>query len=120
MERRDFRRDLYYRLNVFPIKVPALDERKRISRLWRTASSRKYNEKFGMNKYIDDEAKERLAAHRWPGNIRELENVIQRLLIASDNDAITVLDVVKELDGRPDAGWTSISRLSRTGKKSSI
>ena len=98
VEARDFRRDLYYRLNVFPVQVPALDERKEDIPHLADSFVRKYNEKFGMNKYIDDEAKERLAAHRWPGNIRELENVIQRLLIASDNDAITVLDVVKELD----------------------
>ncbi|MBQ3381708.1 MAG: hypothetical protein IJG54_00005, partial [Bacteroidales bacterium] len=61
---------------------------------------RKYNEKFGMSKYMDDEAKENLASHKWPGNIRELENVVQRLLIASDGDTISVIDVVKELDGK--------------------
>ncbi|MGX8774868.1 MAG: sigma 54-interacting transcriptional regulator, partial [Bacillota bacterium] len=99
VERRRFRRDLYYRLNVFPVRVPALDERvEDIGPLAENFIS-KYNEKFGMNKYIDEEAKERLESHKWSGNIRELENVIQRLLIASSSDAITVLDVVKELDG---------------------
>ncbi|MBQ3383242.1 MAG: sigma 54-interacting transcriptional regulator, partial [Bacteroidales bacterium] len=99
VEKRVFRRDLYYRLNVFPIKVPALDER--IEDIPHLADNfvRKYNEKFGMDKYIDEEAKESLASHKWPGNIRELENVIQRLLIASSSDAVTVIDVVKELDG---------------------
>ena len=100
VEKRIFRRDLYYRLNVFPVRVPALDER--IEDIGPLADSfiGKYNEKFGLNKYMDEEAKERLASHKWPGNIRELENVIQRLLIASSGDAITVLDVVKEMDGR--------------------
>ena len=99
VERRRFRRDLYYRLNVFPVRVPALDER--VEDIGPLADNfvSKYNEKFGMNKYIDEEAKERLESHKWSGNIRELENVIQRLLIASSSDAITVLDVVKELDG---------------------
>ena len=99
VEKRVFRRDLYYRLNVFPIRVPALDER--IEDIPHLADNfvRKYNEKFGMDKYIDEEAKESLASHKWPGNIRELENVIQRLLIASSSDAITVIDVIKELDG---------------------
>ena len=98
VEKREFRRDLYYRLNVFPILVPSLDER--IEDVGPLADNfvRKYNEKFGMNKYIEDEAKGNLASHKWQGNIRELENVIQRLLIASEGDAITILDVAKELD----------------------
>ena len=100
VEKRAFRRDLYYRLNVFPIRVPALDER--LEDIPHLADNfvRKYNEKFGMNKYMDEEAKENLASHKWPGNIRELENVIQRLLIASSGDAVTVIDVVKELDAK--------------------
>lgn len=100
VEKRVFRRDLYYRLNVFPIRVPALDERPEDISHLTDSFIRKYNEKFGMNKYMDEEAKESLAAHKWPGNIRELENVVQRLLIASSGDAISVIDVVKELDGK--------------------
>ena len=98
VEKRVFRRDLYYRLNVFPIKVPALDERTEDIPHLAESFVRKYNEKFGLSKYIDEDAKERLASHKWPGNIRELENVVQRLLIGSSGDAITVMDVVKELD----------------------
>ena len=60
---------------------------------------RKYNEKFGVDKYVDEEAKENLAGRQWPGNIRELENVVQRLIISSQTDAITVIDVIRELDG---------------------
>ena len=98
VEKRVFRRDLYYRLNVFPIRVPALDERPEDISHLTDSFIRKYNEKFGMNKYMDEEAKENLATHKWPGNIRELENVVQRLLIASSGDAISVIDVVRELD----------------------
>jgi len=98
VEKRVFRRDLYYRLNVFPIKVPALDERTEDIPHLAESFVRKYNEKFGLSKYIDEDAKESLASHKWPGNIRELENVVQRLLIGSSGDAITVMDVVKELD----------------------
>ena len=98
VEKRVFRRDLYYRLNVFPIRVPALDERPEDIPHLADSFVRKYNEKFGMNKYMDEDARESLASHKWPGNIRELENVVQRLLIGSGGDAITVMDVVKELD----------------------
>ena len=100
VEKRVFRRDLYYRLNVFPIRVPALDERPEDISHLTDSFIRKYNEKFGMNKYMDEEAKENLATHKWPGNIRELENVVQRLLIASSGDAISVIDVVRELDNK--------------------
>ena len=99
VERGAFRRDLYYRLNVFPVRVPALDERREDIAHLADHFIGKYNEKFGMNKYMDDDAKESLASHKWPGNIRELENVVQRLLIASSGEAITVMDVVRELDG---------------------
>lgn len=99
VEKGAFRRDLYYRLNVFPVRVPALDERREDIAHLADHFIGKYNEKFGMNKYMDDDAKESLASHKWPGNIRELENVVQRLLIASSGEAITVMDVVRELDG---------------------
>ncbi|MDO4868701.1 MAG: sigma 54-interacting transcriptional regulator [Bacillota bacterium] len=94
-----FRRDLYYRLNVFPINVPALDERKDDIPPLVDNFIRKYNEKFGINKFMDDDAKDYLAAQSWPGNIRELENVTQRLMISSPNDMITLVDVMKELGG---------------------
>lgn len=98
VEKKTFRRDLYYRLNVFPINVPSLDERKDDIPPLVDSFIRKYNEKFGTRKYIDDDAKEYLAERSWPGNIRELENVTQRLMIASSGDVITILDTMKELD----------------------
>lgn len=97
VEKKAFRRDLYYRLNVFPINVPALDERPEDIPPLVDNFIRKYNEKYGVDKFMDDDAKEYLAGRSWPGNIRELENVTQRLMIASSNDAITIIDVMKEL-----------------------
>lgn len=98
VEKKTFRRDLYYRLNVFPINVPSLDERKDDIPPLIDSFIRKYNEKFGTRKYIDEDVKEYLAERSWPGNIRELENVTQRLMIASSGDVITILDAMKELD----------------------
>ncbi|MCI7144837.1 MAG: sigma 54-interacting transcriptional regulator [Clostridiales bacterium] len=99
VEQKTFRRDLYYRLNVFPLKVPALDERPEDIPPLVDSFINKYNDKFGVDKYIDEDAKNYLAGRNWPGNIRELENVIQRLMIASANDGITIIDVMKELEG---------------------
>lgn len=99
VEKKLFRRDLYYRLNVFPIKVPSLGERKADIPPLIHHFVRKYNEKFGIARDIDEDAVDYLQQCDWPGNIRELENVIQRLLISCREQRITVLDVMKELHG---------------------
>ena len=97
IDRKQFRRDLYYRLNVFPIKVPPLSERRDdIPPLVELFIS-KYNKKFGVNKTIDYDAREYLKECDWPGNIRELENMTQRLMISCKDDTITVMDVMKEM-----------------------
>jgi TyrR family helix-turn-helix protein len=57
----------------------------------------KYTEKFGVERTIAEDAMAYLKECSWPGNIRELQNVIQRLLITSRGETITVLDVMKEL-----------------------
>lgn len=93
-----FRRDLYYRLNVFPINIPPLSQRQDDIPALISFFISRYNEKFGMNKYIDQDAVQYLTKHDWPGNIRELENVMQRLMISSKNDGITIMDVLKEMD----------------------
>ncbi|MCI8645920.1 MAG: sigma-54-dependent Fis family transcriptional regulator [Firmicutes bacterium] len=99
VEKKLFRRDLYYRLNVFPIKVPSLNERKADIPPLIHHFVRKYSEKFGIVRDIDEDAVDYLQQCDWPGNIRELENVIQRLLISCREQRITVLDVMKELHG---------------------
>lgn len=97
IEEKRFRKDLYYRLNVFPIRVPNLDERKTEIPTLIDHFLHKYNEKFGTVRTITPDAVEYLQDCSWPGNIRELENIVQRLLISTKNDNITVFDVTKEL-----------------------
>lgn len=93
-----FRNDLYYRLNVFPIKVPPLSERRtEIPALTRYFLG-KYSEKFGVKKEISDGALDILKEREWKGNIRELENMVQRILISASGDRITVMDVTKEIN----------------------
>jgi len=97
VENKLFRRDLYYRLNVFPIRVPSLAERKsEIPSLIRFFME-KYNEKFGIKRSISDEAVDYMKECRWPGNIRELENVLQRLMITCKGETINSYDVMREL-----------------------
>lgn len=97
MEEKLFRRDLYYRLNVFPIRVPNLSERRMEIPALTRHFLEVYNEKFSIHKDMEEDAMEYLQQCDWPGNIRELDNAIQRILIASKGDGITLLDVMKVL-----------------------
>jgi two-component system response regulator AtoC len=92
-----FREDLYYRLNVIPIRMPPL--RDRVEDLNELAHFflRRYNVKFRKNiQGIADSTLQVLSAYWWPGNIRELENLIERLVAVSDKDWITDEDLPYE------------------------
>ncbi|MGZ4090894.1 MAG: sigma-54 interaction domain-containing protein, partial [Bacteroidia bacterium] len=82
IEKDNFRRDLFHRLNVIPIHVPSLDERKDDIPLLADHFMEMICEEMGIaRKVISPEAYKALAARKWPGNIRELRNVIERLII---------------------------------------
>jgi len=86
-----FREDLYYRLNVFPLRVPSLRERLRdIVPLARRLLARAANNRSGRTFRLSSEAESRLTAYTWKGNIRELENVIQRAMILASGSSIEV------------------------------
>ncbi len=84
-----FRRDLYYRLNVFPISVPPLRERTTDIPLLVSFFLQKFAKKFGKPvKKVSEETMRRLAGYAWPGNIRELQNVIERAILLSPGDTL--------------------------------
>lgn len=90
----DFREDLYYRLNVIPIKVPALcDRREDIPLLMAHFLSRFVSADGRNNIEFDDETMETLMNYEWPGNVRELENLIERLVILKAGSTIRVSDL---------------------------
>jgi two-component system, NtrC family, nitrogen regulation response regulator GlnG len=92
-----FREDLYYRLNVVPLRLPPLRERvEDISDLVRHFL-RKAEEEGLPPKRLDPEALDILRHHRWPGNVRELENLIRRLAVLHAGDAIPASAVAAEL-----------------------
>jgi two-component system response regulator FlrC len=114
IEEKKFREDLYYRINVIPVKVPPLRERKNdIDCL----------AKFFLEKYcrlngrplpeIDGEAMKRLRAHHWPGNVRELENAIEGAILVCDGpkllpEHLFMDDVfVEEKAASPEAAFMS-------------
>jgi two-component system, NtrC family, response regulator AtoC len=86
-----FREDLFYRLNVVPIRVPPLRERPEDVEPLVRAFVRTYSERYGMDPVVIEPALvEALRAHSWPGNVRELENTIARLLALTADDRLTL------------------------------
>lgn len=82
VEEGKFREDLFYRLNICSIDVPALRDRKEDILCLAEAFLKNYNKKYGVDKVLSPEAVEKLEEYHWPGNVRELENVIHRLYIS--------------------------------------
>lgn len=95
VDKNKFRLDLYYRLNVIPIKVPPLRNRKEdIAKLIKYFLN-KTNKKEKINKEISNNVINILMNYRWPGNIRELENIIKRMHLLSNNKTIEINDIPK-------------------------
>lgn len=85
-----FRLDLYYRLNVIPIHIPALRKRREDIRLLIKYYIEVFNKKYYMNETISEEVINHLMEYEWPGNVRELENYIERLVVTDKNGIITI------------------------------
>ncbi len=89
-----FREDLYYRLNIFPIKVPPLRQRKEDIPILSYHFLRKHSEELGKDvKSITAEAMKLLLEYNWPGNVRELENTIQRAILLTTDEKIKPEDL---------------------------
>jgi len=86
MARGEFREDLYYRLNVVEIRIPSLRERKEEIPLLASAFLARFNEQYRRNKQLSPETIARLMEHSWSGNVRELENVIRRMVVLTDGE----------------------------------
>ena len=88
-----FRQDLYYRLRVFPIRIPPLRERREDVAVLARHFLKTYSREFGKpTAGFSQQALELLQAYEWPGNVRELENEVQRLVIAVDADSFIAPD----------------------------
>ena len=90
-----FRQDLYYRLNVIPINVPRLVDRKEdIPELVEHFLKMYASLKGGKKKTMTEGAVKKLMQHDWPGNVRELKNIVERLVIMTPGDTITADDII--------------------------
>ena len=86
--RKEFRRDLFYRLNVIPVYVPPLRDRKEEIPFLAAFYLKKFNDKYGFNKRLDEKAITAMINYDWPGNVRELENLVERLVVTHAGDVI--------------------------------
>ncbi len=93
-----FRADLYYRLNVIPLTVPALRQRPedvvQLANFFLQESCRAFNKKLSL---LSDDVLELLKNYHWPGNVRELKHVIERLVVTAKGSSISVKDLPKEI-----------------------
>lgn len=90
VRKQEFRQDLYYRLNVFPIIIPPLRERTEDIEPLVNIFTDEFNKKYVSEKFFPPEALEILRNYRWPGNIRELRNVVERAMIVCPDNAVGV------------------------------
>ena len=109
IDKGQFRLDLYYRLNVIPITVPPLRERTDDIPVLLNYFINVFNQKYEMNKRLDNSVYNCLAEYSWPGNVRELENLMERLVVTSINNIIGISDLPSNI-GTGSSG-------SRSGEK---
>ncbi len=98
IETGNFRDDLYYRLNVVPVALPSLRDRREDIPLLTEFFVDKYNKRLSKAvQGVSPRALEALVAYHWPGNIRELENVIERMLLFSENETVDFADLPEDV-----------------------
>jgi PAS domain S-box-containing protein len=93
VEKGEFREDLFYRLNVVPLLIPELKERREDIPELLYYYLDKYNSKYGMDKKLSPEALQLLVEYSWPGNVRQLKNIVERFIVSSTSNIIDVDDL---------------------------
>ncbi|MEC2072303.1 sigma-54 interaction domain-containing protein [Alkalihalophilus marmarensis] len=93
VQEKNFREDLYFRLNVVPIRIPPLRERTTDILPLLDHFVEQFSQKYKRSRLLDDAVKQQLFKQPWPGNIRELINLIERLVVVSTSEIITINDL---------------------------
>jgi len=107
-----FREDLYHRLNVVPVRVPPLAERRDDVPLLVAHFMKRLSAASGLpTREVGDDAMAVLQAHNWPGNVRQLRNMVERLLILATDDAVQAISAdLLPADFGGDAPWNNGGR----------
>ena len=93
IEEKRFRPDLYYRLNVIPLQIPPLRERKEDILPLAKLFLKTYNQKYQKNKLFSENTIQKMQDYNWPGNVRELKNFVERIVVMSAGPYIEVPDI---------------------------
>jgi Nif-specific regulatory protein len=111
MQEGRFREDLYYRLNVFPIHLPPLRERRSDMMLLADHFLEKYNKFYGKDiRRISTPAINMMTSYHWPGNVRELENCVERAVLVSTDDVVRAHDLPPSLQTAKESGTAIVPR----------
>jgi transcriptional regulator with PAS, ATPase and Fis domain len=116
VQQRKFREDLYYRLNVIPLEIPPLRERKTdiplLAHYFLDQFNRRKKKKI---RGIREDAMARLLQYAWPGNVRELENTIERVIILLDGDLVTSPDLPDKFHEMPGIEPAQAAEMPESG-----
>ena len=110
-----FREDLYYRLNVIPITVPPLRQRRDDIKVLTGHFLRKHGTNAARPMKLADDARRLILDYAWPGNVRQLESAIERALLLAEGDEITVEDLPVEIRATVQAETTGGFKLPAEG-----
>jgi transcriptional regulator with GAF, ATPase, and Fis domain len=109
-----FRQDLFYRLNVFPLDIPPLRERKTDIPLLVNFFINKFGKKMGKDiKGVSKATLERMESYSWPGNVRELQNVIERAVVTASSSTIEIDDSILGADSTSHADLEALQQVER-------
>ena len=121
VKQNEFREDLFYRINVIRLDLPPLRQRKEDIPLLIEHFIDKFNFIYGKKlEGVSDEALSLLMNHNWPGNIRELENAIERAAILCKNNIVTINSLPEEFHGAPLTNHSNISKARITAESAII
>ena len=115
-----FREDLFYRLNVVPLRIPALRERPEDIPLLARHFLERHNRRSGVQKHWSVDALSRMLEHDWPGNVREMENVVEQAAALSDGPEIRPSQVAFGQDGRPGGEPSTLADVVAAAERRAI
>jgi len=121
VENSNFREDLYYRLNVIPIKIPPLRERKEDILPLVQHFNKKISERLNVKeKTFTDEAYEKFMNYKWTGNVRELENLLERLIVLEDSEVINASAIPEEFSRSNQTDRLNLEEIERKTIKKAL
>jgi len=120
VEEKRFRNDLFFRLEVIPIHIPPLRERKEDILPLIQLFLNRFNSSYGIKKKISADAMDCLLNYYYPGNIRELENIVERLVVVGQEELITIQDIPKYILEKQSSFDESLSIPTQNNKLTSV